>query len=165
LKDRLNISEILENTTLRSSYRVCRVGLAEEDIKDLENEKQKFVLTAIARTDVYDALGRPVYKPFFVNLFVPVSPEELRGGPSSFIPSPRTVEDAEVEAVHIEKVEYEEPNVCKLEDGTIASFKTAIMSIKRSLKYYDPLGMPLYSVGWSLVPFFESPKTLWRKEE
>ena len=103
LKDRLNISEILENTTLRSSYRVCRVGLAEEDIKDLENEKQKFVLTAIARTDVYDALGRPVYKPFFVNLFVPVSPEELRGGPSSFIPSPRTVEDAEVEAVHIEK--------------------------------------------------------------
>jgi len=42
LKDRLNISEILENTTLRSSYRVCRVGLAEEDVKDLENEKQKF---------------------------------------------------------------------------------------------------------------------------
>lgn len=72
-------------------------------LSDETRLKQKFVLTAIARTDVYDALGRPVYKPFFVNLFVPVSPEELRGGPSSFIPSPRTVEDAEVEAVHIEK--------------------------------------------------------------
>ena len=127
--------------------------------------KKKHVLLSIARTDAFDALGRPLYQPFLFTLLVPLAPEELRGGPSSFIPSPRTVEDAEVEVVRIEKVEYEEPNVCKLEDGTIASFKTAIMSIKRSLKYYDPLGMPLYSVGWSLVPFFESPKTLWRKEE
>ena len=42
LKDGLNVSEILDNIILRSSYQVCRVGLAEEDVRDLEDAKQKF---------------------------------------------------------------------------------------------------------------------------
>jgi hypothetical protein len=42
LKDGLNISDILENNKLQSSYRVCRVGLTEEDVRQLEIAKQKF---------------------------------------------------------------------------------------------------------------------------
>jgi hypothetical protein len=42
MKDGLNISDILENNKLQSSYRVCRVGLTEEDTKELEIAKQKF---------------------------------------------------------------------------------------------------------------------------
>ena len=42
LKDGLDVSEILDNIAPQSDYRVCRVGLAEKDVKDLENEKQKF---------------------------------------------------------------------------------------------------------------------------
>ena len=42
LRDGLNISEILENKKPQSDYQVCRVGLAEEDIRDLKNAKQKF---------------------------------------------------------------------------------------------------------------------------
>ena len=42
LKDGLNISDILENNKLHSDYRVCRVGLTEEDVKELEIAKQKF---------------------------------------------------------------------------------------------------------------------------
>jgi hypothetical protein len=38
----------------------------------------RFVLASIARTDSHDTLGRPVYQPFFLNLFVSTSPEELR---------------------------------------------------------------------------------------
>jgi len=41
LKDGLNISDILENNTLQSGYRVCRVGLIEEDVKELIILKQK----------------------------------------------------------------------------------------------------------------------------
>jgi len=42
LKDGLNISEISENKALQSGYRVCRVGLSEEDVKEIEKTKQKF---------------------------------------------------------------------------------------------------------------------------
>jgi len=42
LKDGLDVSEILDNTSPQSDYHVCRVGLAEEDVRDLENAKQKF---------------------------------------------------------------------------------------------------------------------------
>jgi len=128
--------------------------------------KQMFVLTAIAREDAYDAIGRPVYQPFFLNVYVPFSPEELRGEPSNVVPSPRTIEALEtgVEAVSIKQVVYDEPNVYKLSDGTVASFKTAITSIKRSLKYHDPLGMPIYSVGWTLIPSYVVPTGLWKTE-
>ena len=42
LKDGLDVSEILDNTSPQSDYQVCRVGLAEEDVRDLENVKQTF---------------------------------------------------------------------------------------------------------------------------
>jgi len=42
LKDGLNISEILDNNVPQSDYRVCRVGLSEKDVKELERTKQKF---------------------------------------------------------------------------------------------------------------------------
>jgi len=42
LKDGLNISEILENNALQSGYRVCRVSLTEEDVKELERAKLLF---------------------------------------------------------------------------------------------------------------------------
>jgi len=42
LKDGLNISEILDNNALQSGYRVCRVGLSEEDVKELERAKRLF---------------------------------------------------------------------------------------------------------------------------
>jgi len=42
LKDGLNISDILENNKLHSGYRVCRVGLSEEDVKELERAKLLF---------------------------------------------------------------------------------------------------------------------------
>ena len=74
-KDGLNISEILGNNVPRLGYRVCRVGLTEEDVKDLKNKKQKFVLTSIARTGLRDALERSAYQPFFLNLFASTSPE------------------------------------------------------------------------------------------
>ncbi|MFP3137704.1 MAG: hypothetical protein RXS42_05650 [Nitrososphaeria archaeon] len=41
-KDGLNISDILENNKLQSSYRVCRVRLTEEDAKELERAKLLF---------------------------------------------------------------------------------------------------------------------------
>ena len=67
--------------------------------------------------------------------------------------------------MRVEKAEYDEPNIYKiLGDETIASFKVAITSLKRSLKHYDQFGMPLYSIEWSLVSSFEIPKALWRKE-
>jgi hypothetical protein len=42
LKNGLNISEILDNNALQSGYRVCRVGLSEEDVKELEKAKLLF---------------------------------------------------------------------------------------------------------------------------
>ena len=97
--------------------------------------------------------------------FVPLAPEELRGEPAHVVYSMRTLANAETEPVRVEKVVYDEPNIYKLEDGTIASFKIAITSIKRSLKYYDHLWMPFYIVESSVAPFFEIPKSLWKTEE
>jgi len=97
--------------------------------------------------------------------FVPLAPEELRGEPSNVVPSPRDLVEAGTEAVRVEKVEYEEPNIYKLEDGTVASFRIAITSIKRSLKYYDQFGMPVYIVESTVAPSFEIPKSLWKSEE
>jgi len=127
--------------------------------------REKHVLLSIARTDMYDALGRPVYQPFLFTFFVPLAPEELRGEPSSVAPSPRALVEAGTEAVRIEKVLYEEPNIYRLEDGTVASFKIAITSIKRSLKFFDPFGMPVYIVESTVAPSFEIPKSLWKSEE
>jgi len=42
LRDGLGVSEILENISPQSDYQVCMVGLTEEDVRDLENAKQKF---------------------------------------------------------------------------------------------------------------------------
>jgi len=42
LKDGLNISDILDNNVPQSDYRVCRVGLSEKDVKEIERTKQKF---------------------------------------------------------------------------------------------------------------------------
>jgi len=129
--------------------------------------KEKHVLLSIARTDVFDAFGRPVYQPSLFTFFVPLAPEELRGEPSNVVPSPRALVEAGMEAVRVEKVEYEEPNIYKLEDGTIASFRVTITSIKRSLKYYDQLGMPVYIIESTVAPSFEIPKSksLWKSEE
>jgi len=127
--------------------------------------KEKHVLLSIARTDAFDALGRPLYQPFLFTLFVPLAPEELRGEPSNVVPSPRALVDAGTEAVRVEKVEYEEPNIYRLEDGTVASFRITIISIKRSLKYYDHLGMPVYIIESTVAPSFEIPKSLWKTEE
>jgi len=127
--------------------------------------KEKHVLLSIARTDKYDALGRPVYQPFLFTLLVALAPEELRGEPSSVVPSPRALADAETEAVRVEKVVYDEPNIYRLEDGTIASFKLTITSIKRSLKFNDHPGMPVYIIESTVVPSFEIPKSLWKKKD
>jgi len=127
--------------------------------------KEKHVLLSIARTDTYDALGRPIYQPFLFTLLVPLAPEELRGEPSNVVPSPRALVDAGTEAVRVEKVEYDEPNIYRLEDGTTASFRITITSIKRSLKYYDHLGMPVYIVESTVAPSFGIPKSLWKSEE
>jgi len=127
--------------------------------------KAKHVLLSIARTDAFDALGRPVYQPFFYTLLVALAPEELRGEPAQVVYSLRTIANAETEPVRVEKVVYDEPNIYKLEDGTVASFKLAITSIKRSLKYYDHLGMPFYILETSIEPSFEIPKSLWKSEE
>jgi len=127
--------------------------------------KEKHVLLSIARTDTYDTLGRPVYQPFLFTLLVPIAHEELRGEPSNVVPSPRALVDAGTEAVRVEKVEYDEPNIYRLEDGTIASFRVTITSIKRSLKFHDHLGMPVYIVESTVAPSFEIPKSLWKSEE
>ena len=42
LKNGLSISEILDNNALQSDSRVCRVGLTEEDAKELERAKLLF---------------------------------------------------------------------------------------------------------------------------
>ena len=62
--------------------------------------------------------------------------------------------------MRVEKVEYDEPNIYKtVGDETIASFKkVAITFLKRSLKHYDQLGMPIYFVGRSLVPYLKFQK-------
>ncbi|PSN82955.1 hypothetical protein B9Q01_06355 [Candidatus Marsarchaeota G1 archaeon OSP_D] len=127
--------------------------------------KEKHVLLSIARTDTYDALGRPVYQPVLFTFLVPFAPEELRGEPSNVAPSPRALADAGTVAVRVEKVLYEEPNIYKLEDGTVASFRIAITSIKRSLKFFDQFGMPVYIVESTVAPSFEIPKSLWKSEE
>jgi len=127
--------------------------------------REKHVLLSIARTDAFDALGRPVYQPFLFTFFVPLAPEELRGEPSNVAPSPRALADAGTEAVRVEKVEYEEPNIYRLEDGTIASFRIVITSVKRSLKYYDQFGVPVYIIESTVAPSFEIPKSLWKGEE
>ena len=127
--------------------------------------KEKHVLLSIARTDTYDALGRPIYQPSLFTFFVPLAPEELRGEPSNVVPSPRALVEAGTEAVRVEKVEYEEPNIYKLEDGTHASFRIVITSIKRSLKYFDQFGMPVYIVESTIAPSFGVPKSLWKSEE
>jgi len=134
-------------------------------LSDGTNLMEKHVLLSIARTDAFDALGRPVYQPFLFTFFVPLAPEELRGEPSNVAPSPRALADAGTEAVRVEKVEYEEPNIYRLKDGTVASFKIAITSIKRSLKFYDQLGMPIYIIESTVAPSFEIPKSLWKSEE
>jgi len=127
--------------------------------------REKHVLLSIARTDTYDAFGRPVYQPSLFTFFVPLAPEELRGEPSNVAPSPRALVEAGTEAVRVEKIEYEEANIYRLEDGTIASFRITITSIKRSLKFYDPLGMPVYIIESTVAPSFEIPKSLWKSEE
>jgi len=126
--------------------------------------REKHVLLSIARTDTYDAFGRPVYQPSLFTFFVPLAPEDLRGEPSNVAPSPRALVEAGTEAVRVEKVLYEEPNIYKLEDGTVASFRITITSIKRSLKFYDPLGMPVYIIESTVAPSFEIPKSLWKSE-
>jgi len=127
--------------------------------------REKHVLLSIVRTDDFDALGRPIYQPFFYTLLVVLAPEELRGEPSNVVYSMRTLANAETVPVRVEKVVFDEPNIYKLEDGTVASFKIAITSIKRSLKYYDHLGMPFYILETSIEPSFEIPKSLWKSEE
>jgi hypothetical protein len=127
--------------------------------------KEKHVLLSIARTDTYDALGRPLYQPSLFTFFIPLAPEKLRGEPSNVVPSPRALVDAGMEAVRVEKIVYDEANIYRLEDGTIASFRVTITSVKRSLKYYDPLGMPVYIVESTVAPSFEIPKSLWKAEE
>jgi len=126
--------------------------------------KEKHVLLSIARTDTYDALGRPIYQPSLFTFFVPLAPEELRGEPSNVVPSPRALVETGTEAVHIGKVEYEEPNIYRLEDGTVASFRITITSIKRSLKFFDQFGMPVYIIESTVAPSFEIPKSLWKSE-
>ena len=88
----------------------------------------------------------------------------MRGEPSYVVPSLRALADAGTEAVRVEKVEYEEPNIYRLEDGTVASLKLAITSIKRSLKYYDQLGMPFYILESTVAPSFEISKSLLKAE-
>ena len=127
--------------------------------------KEKHVLLSIARTDTYDAFGRPIYQPSLFTFFVPFAPEEFRGEPSNVVPSPRALVDAGTEAVRVEKVEYEEPNIYRLEDGTVASFRITITSIKRSLKFYDQFGMPVYIIESTVASSFEIPKSLWKNEE
>ena len=127
--------------------------------------KEKHVLLSIARTDTYDVFGRPVYQPSLYTFFIPLALEELRGEPSNVVPSPRGLVEAGMEAVRVEKVLYEEPNIYKLEDGTVASFRITITSVKRSLKYYDQFGMPVYIVESTVAPSFEIPKSLWKSEE
>jgi len=126
--------------------------------------KEKHVLLSIARKDMYDAFGRPLYQPFLFTFFVPLAPEELRGEPSNVASSPRALVEAGTEAVRVEKVLYEEPNIYKLEDGIVASFRITITSIKRSLKFYDPFGMPVYIIESTVAPSFEIPKSLWKSE-
>jgi len=127
--------------------------------------KEKHILLSIARTDAFDVLGRPVYQPSLFTFFVPLAPEELRDEPSNVVPSSRALVEAGTEAVRVEKVLYEEPNIYRLEDGTVASFRITITSIKRSLKFYDHLGMPVYIVESTVAPSFEIPKSLWKSEE
>jgi len=126
--------------------------------------RQKLVLTYVVRiSSSYDQLGRPIYQPSFMNLFSAVAPENLRGEPTYPPPTPREIAETASDKVLILKVEHEEPSSYKFEDGTVASFKTVITSIKRSSKY-DQFGMPIYSIDWSIVPSYEIPKELWKKD-
>jgi len=126
--------------------------------------RQKLVLTFVIKIkDTYDQLGRPIYQPSFVNLFSVVAPENLRGEPTYPPPTPREVAETASDKVLISKVEREEPSSYEFEDKTVASFKTVITSIKRSSKYYDQFGMPIYSIDWSIVPTYEIPNVLWKK--
>jgi len=127
--------------------------------------KQRLVLTFVSKIkDTYDQLGRPIYQTSFMNLISVVAPEDLRGEPTYPPPTLREVAETASDKVLISKVEHEEPSSYKFEDGTEASFKTVITSIKRSSKYYDQFGMPFYSIDLSIVPSYDIPKSLWKND-
>jgi len=124
--------------------------------------RQKLVLTYVAKiAGAYDQLGRPVYQPAFNVALSVVAPKELRGQPSIPPPDDREVAETASEVVQISRVVRDEPSRYRFEDGTGASIKIVITTIKRSSKY-DQFGMPIYMVDWSLAPSYEVPKTLWR---
>ena len=124
--------------------------------------RQKLVLTYVAKiAGAYDQLGRPIYQPAFNLAFSVVAPKELRGQPSIPPPDMREVAETASEVVEISRVVRDEPSRYRFEDGTEASFKIVITTIKRSPKY-DQFGMPIYMVDWSLAPSYEIPKMLWR---
>ena len=105
----------------------------------------KFVLVNVIKEGV-DEAGNPIYSFSWTNVVGVISPENLRGEPSTRRYSPKELTESIVEEDLEFKTLREGASIYKLEDGTILHIRPVLVMVSRTNKC-DSKGMPIYLVN------------------